>query len=107
MAFQKGVSPQVMARLSADEVRNVAKLANLKIADEELDGVAAALSDVLGHIAMLERLDTKDIAPSSHALEMKNVFREDAATDIFQKGTALKNAPAKEQGYFSVPRIIE
>lgn len=96
-----------MARLSTEEVIKVARLAHLKIPDEELEGMAAALSDVLGHIAILERLDTEDIAPTSHALKVENVFREDAATERFQKGTTLDNAPAKEQGYFSVPRIIE
>ncbi len=96
-----------MARLSTEEVRKVAKLANLKIADGEIEEMAAELSDVLGHIAILERLDTENIAPTSHALKVENVFREDAAIEKFQKGTTLDNAPAKEQGYFSVPRIIE
>lgn len=96
-----------MARLSTEEVRKVARLANLKIADEELEVTAATLSDVLGHIAMLERLNTEEVVPTSHALEVENVFREDAAKDKFRKGTTLNNAPAKEQGYFSVPRIIE
>ncbi len=96
-----------MARLSAEEVRKVATLSNLKIADGEIEGIAATLSDVLGHIAMLESLDTDNVVPTSHALEVENVFREDEATDKFQKGTSLNNAPAKEQGYFSVPRIIE
>lgn len=96
-----------MAQLTTEEVRKVARLAHLKIADEELEGIATTLSDVLGHIAMLERLNTDEVAPTSHVLEVENVFREDAAVDKFQKGTALNNAPAKEQGYFSVPRIIE
>ena len=96
-----------MARLSTEEVRKVATLSNLKIADEDIEGIAATLSDVLGHIAMLESLNTDNVTPTSHALEVENVFREDAATDKFQKGTSLNNAPAKEQGYFSVPRIIE
>mgnify|MGYP000355561495 CR=1 FL=1 len=96
-----------MARLSTEDVRKVARLANLKIADGELEEMAAALSDVLGHIAMLEGLNTEKVPPTSHVLQAENVFRKDAAIDRFQKGTALDNAPAKEQGYFSVPRIIE
>jgi aspartyl-tRNA(Asn)/glutamyl-tRNA(Gln) amidotransferase subunit C len=96
-----------MPGLSADEVRKVANLANLKITDEELEDMTAALSDVLGHIAMLERLDTEEVPPTSHALEMENVFRKDAVKERFRKGKTLDNAPAKEHGYFSVPRIIE
>ena len=96
-----------MAGLSAEEVRKVAGLANLKIADDELEEMVARLSDVLGHIAMLERLDTENVAPTSHALEVENVFREDVVTERFEKGRSLDNAPSKEQGYFSVPRIIE
>lgn len=96
-----------MAGLSAEEVRKVAGLANLKIDGDELEEMAARLSDVLGHISMLERLDTENVPPTSHALEVENVFREDLVTERFEKGRSLDNAPSKEQDYFSVPRIIE
>ncbi len=96
-----------MAGLSAEEVRKVASLANLKITEGELKGMAARLSDVLEHIAMLERLDTETVTPTSHVLQVENVFREDAVKESFEKGKTLDNAPSKEQGYFSVPRIIE
>lgn len=96
-----------MPRISADEIRKVAELANLKIADGEVDGMVAALSDILGHIAMLEKLDTENVAPTSHVLQVENVFRPDEVTEPFEKGHALDNAPEKDQNYFSVPRVID
>jgi len=95
-----------MAGISPEEVKKVARLANLEIAVGELEKSASGLSDVLEHIAMLERLDTENVSPMSHAGQLENVFRKDRATAVFEAGKSLENAPAREQRYFSVPRII-
>ena len=105
--MQEGQPQEIMARISADEVRKVAALANLTIPESAMEGMAHSLSDILDHIAKLERLDTSGVEPTSHVLDMENVFREDAVTDRFEDIKPLDNAPAKEQNYFSVPRIIE
>lgn len=96
-----------MPEISADEVRKVATLANLKIADDEVASLAASLSGILEHIHKLEGLDTSGVAPTSHVLQVENVFREDEVTSHFERGKSLDNAPEKSKGYFSVPRVIE
>ncbi len=108
MALKKGIPQALMAEITEDEVRNVAGLANIKIPENEIKEMAKTLSNVLDHIAQLQKLDTRNVMPTSHAIESKNVFREDEVKAIFEKGgKLLDNAPARDQNYFSVPRVIE
>lgn len=93
--------------LTTEEVLKVAQLANLKVTDAEVAKMAATLSDVLKHIDQLNKLDTANVPPTSHILDMGNVFRADEVREPFDHGKSLDNAPAQAQGYFSVPRIIE
>ncbi len=93
--------------LTTEEVLKVAQLANLRIPDGELAAMSAGLSDILKHIGQLDKLDTSSIPPTSHVLEMGNVFREDVVTSLFGHEVTMDNAPAQMHGYFSVPRIIE
>jgi aspartyl-tRNA(Asn)/glutamyl-tRNA(Gln) amidotransferase subunit C len=65
------------------------------------------LAQILGHIDRLSGLDTENVPPTSHAHKTENVFREDETSQKFEKGKVLDNAPAKDQNFFSVPRVIE
>jgi len=96
-----------MARLSADEVKKVARLANLSFDNEDLDAIAENLSGILDHIAKLQEVDTKGVEETSVALEAVNVFREDKVKSIFDTSKTFDNAPASERNHFAVPRIIE
>lgn len=107
MAFEKGVSQEVMAELSIDEVEKVAVLANLRFTGDEMEKMRGTLAQILGHIDRLSELDTENVPPTSHAHKTENVFREDKTSQPFGKGNMLDNAPAKDQNYFSVPRVIE
>jgi aspartyl-tRNA(Asn)/glutamyl-tRNA(Gln) amidotransferase subunit C len=93
--------------LTAEEALKVAKLANLKLAGDEVSSMAGKLSGVLDHITHLNKVDTANVPPTSHILEMGDVFRADEATQLFDPKLSLGNAPAQSRGYFSVPRIIE
>ena len=93
--------------LTAEEVLKVAKLANLRIGEQEMAKTAKDLSAILGHIEQLGKLDTADVPPTSHVIGVENVFREDAVTARFDPAKSLANAPAQSKNYFSVPRIIE
>lgn len=95
-----------MAGISPEEVKKVARLASLEAEGGELEKVADGLSDVLEHIAMLDRLDTENVSPMSHAGQLINVFRKDSVTAPFEADRSLENAPEREQCYFSVPRIV-
>jgi len=94
-------------KLARDEVRHVAALARLKLSAEEEELFAAQLSDVLEYINQLNELDTDSIEPTSHPVDLVNVFREDEVSQQFDPGIWKLNAPAEGHGHFRVPKIIE
>jgi aspartyl-tRNA(Asn)/glutamyl-tRNA(Gln) amidotransferase subunit C len=96
-----------MSRITIDEVKHVANLARLAITEEEAEKFTQQLDSIISFAEQLNELDTEHVEPTSHVLDMKNVFRE----DISQKGLSveevLKNAPEHENGQVKVPSIIE
>jgi aspartyl-tRNA synthetase len=94
-------------RISRGEVKHVAKLARLKITDPEADAYQKELNAVLQHFEALQELDTEDVEPMSHVLEIKNVWREDEPRKSSQAESLMANAPEEESRYFKVPKILE
>lgn len=93
--------------LSRTVVQKVADLARLKVSDQELDGLVADLSAIVGYVEILNELDTSGVAPMVHAVELENVLRSDVVTDSLERDLALSNAPRTDGTYFLVPAIIE
>ena len=89
------------------DIEKVAKLARLKLTDEERETFGNQLEQILTHMEQLNRLDTTGVEPTSHAIPVHNAFREDEARPSFSKEEVLEIAPEPEGGYFRVPRIIE
>lgn len=94
-------------KLSREEVEHVARLARLAVTEDEIEGFRKQLSDILNYIEKLNELDTAGIEPTSHVLEIRNVFREDEARSGLTTEQALSGAPEPWDGYFRVPKIIE
>jgi aspartyl-tRNA(Asn)/glutamyl-tRNA(Gln) amidotransferase subunit C len=94
-----------MSIISKDEIKHVAKLAELDFSDKEAEKITSQLDKILGHVAKISKVDTKSIAPTSHTLEIKNVFREDKVKASLSKEEALLNAPEEMDGGFKVPKI--
>ncbi|MDH4183002.1 MAG: Asp-tRNA(Asn)/Glu-tRNA(Gln) amidotransferase subunit GatC [Nitrospinota bacterium] len=94
-------------KLSLEEVKHVASLARLKLEPAEEELFRGQLSQVLDFINTLGELDTSSVEPMSHALDVKNVFREDRQEDRFDKQLWKANAPSQDYGHFRVPKIIE
>ena len=95
--------------IDAKTVNHMAKLAALKIASEEEAAYVGQLQKILGHIEKLDTLDTSGVEPLSHALELKNVFREDNAPNS-DKNIAekiMENSPEKAKPFFKVSKVIE
>ena len=88
-------------------VENVAKLARLQLTPEELDRYGKQLGAILDYIAKLEKLDVKDLEPLAQAVDMSNIFREDAPRPGLSRDAALQNAPEKNGDFFIVPKIVE
>lgn len=92
--------------ISIEDVEHVAKLARLKLSDEEKETFRRQLSDVLEHARVISEVDTVGIEPTSHTLPLVNVFREDEARPSLPVDEVVKNAPWAEGGAFRVPKII-
>lgn len=95
-----------MPEITRDEVRHLADLARIDLDDAELDHLAPQLSVILESIASIADAVASDIAPTSHAIPLTNVFREDVVRPSLTAEQALSGAPASEQQRFSVPRIL-
>ena len=92
--------------ITRDEVRRIAALANLEFTDEEEERLTRQLGAILDYVAQLDRLDTRDVAPMSHAGSEEPSLREDALRDPLDRDAALANAPEADHGLFKVPRVI-
>ena len=92
-------------RISDNEVKHVARLAELEFDDKEISRITPQLDRILGHVARISALNTDDIKPASHVFDVKNVFREDIPSDSISQKEALRNAPLKKDEGFRVPRI--
>jgi len=88
------------------DVEHVAALARLSFSDDEKVKLTRQLNDILHYMEQLNKLDTSDVEPLSHVIELKNVFREDAVKPGLDREEALKNAPARTDKFFKVPKVL-
>ena len=93
--------------LDTDKVKKVALLARLKLSDAEVSDYASKLGNILKYVETLNEVDTHDIEPMVHAVELSNVFRADQVQLSLPRGEALRNAPKSDGVYFLVPQILE
>ena len=92
--------------LSADDVAALARLARIELTAEELTHLAPQLEVILEAVASVTDVAADDIPPTSHALPLTNVFREDAVRPSLPVDEVLAGAPDAEQDRFRVPRIL-
>jgi aspartyl-tRNA(Asn)/glutamyl-tRNA(Gln) amidotransferase subunit C len=94
-----------MAVTQAD-VEHVAILAHLQFSPEEKEKLTAQLNTILTYMDQLNTLNTDQIEPLSHVIALSNVFREDVTSPGVSRQEALKNAPARTEKFFKVPKVI-
>lgn len=96
-------------KLTLEQVRKVAKLANLPLTPEEEARFAEQLSSILDLVSQLQKVDTKNVVPTSQVTGLVNVFRPDELEPArtFSQEQALANAKRKKDGFFVVPAIFE
>ena len=96
-----------MPDITREEVAHLADLARIDLSDSELDHLAPQLGVILESIASIRDVAADDVPPTSHALPLTNVFREDVVRPGLTAEEALSGAPVPpEQQRFSVPRIL-
>jgi aspartyl-tRNA(Asn)/glutamyl-tRNA(Gln) amidotransferase subunit C len=89
------------------DVDHVARLARLALTPEEKARIGEQLAKILTYIDTLNRLDTEGVEPTTHAVPVVNVMRDDEVGPCLSPDEALANAPDRVEGFFRVPRIIE
>ena len=89
------------------DIEKVARLARLELSEEEKSTFGSQLEQILSYMEQLNRLDTSGVEPTSHAIPVYNVFREDEVKPSLPQEEVLAIAPDEEDGHFKVPRIIE
>ena len=94
-------------KLSTLDVEYVAKLARLEVTEAEKEKFTAQLNDILLYIDQINELDTKGVAPMSHAIAVTNAFREDKIAESLGTQKALANAPDARGEFFRVPKVID
>jgi aspartyl-tRNA(Asn)/glutamyl-tRNA(Gln) amidotransferase subunit C len=92
--------------VTIQDVEHVAALARLSFSEEEKQKLTAQLNEILRYMEQLNTLDTTNIEPLSHVIELQNVFREDVQRPSLPREEALKNAPSKTEEFFKVPKVI-
>ncbi|MGM0589827.1 MAG: Asp-tRNA(Asn)/Glu-tRNA(Gln) amidotransferase subunit GatC [Bacteroidota bacterium] len=93
--------------VTKDEVNYIADLARLQLDDQEAQYLAHDMNRILEFVETLNELDTEDVEPLEHVIELETQFREDKVGDQLPHEEALKNAPDADSDYIRVPRVIE
>jgi aspartyl-tRNA(Asn)/glutamyl-tRNA(Gln) amidotransferase subunit C len=88
-------------------VRNIANLARIEVRDDELDHLASELSNILHFVEQLAEVNTDGISPMTSVAAMTLPLRKDEITDGGQSDAVLVNAPEAEDGFFTVPKVVE
>ena len=83
----------------------VAKLAELEFDDKDIEKFTLQLDKILDHVANISSVDTEGVPPTSHVVDIKNVFREDEVRKSISQEAALDNAPDRQSDGFKVPKI--
>ena len=94
-------------KITRQEVEHIAHLARLEFSGHELESFTGQLNNILDYFDKLSEVDTASVEPTSHAVKIANVFREDQVVSSVPREAGLANAPDPEKGLFRVPKIIE
>jgi len=89
------------------EIAYISSLSKLKMEDAEMDNYTRQISEILEMIQQLEKVDTHDIEPMAHPLNMKQRLRLDLVTEENRRELYQKNAVVSEEGFYKVPKVIE
>ncbi len=93
--------------LTENDLRRLARLARIRIEDDETGPLLAQMGGILGLIDQLQAVDTRGVEPLSHALELQQRLRQDTVTEIDRRAQFQAVAPQVEAGLYLVPKVIE
>ena len=93
-------------KITREEVVHVARLARLKLSEEQEKRFALQLNKVLEYMERLNELNTEGVEPTFHAVSLQNALREDEVRPSLPREISLNNAPERTKGFFVVPKVI-
>jgi len=94
-------------KITKEDVKYVANLARLKVSEEQQDKLANEMESIISFADMLAEVDTDNVEPTFHAMQLQNVLREDVVTNNYDREKLLENAPSQYDGCFEVPKVVE
>ena len=94
-------------KITKEQVEHVANLARLNLTQEETEHLTKDMESIIAFADKINSLDINDIEPTAHIIPINNVFRDDIIKPSMDREELLSNAPNKENGCFSVPKIVE
>jgi aspartyl-tRNA(Asn)/glutamyl-tRNA(Gln) amidotransferase subunit C len=92
--------------ISKAQVEHVAWLARVELSEREKELFTKQFNDIINFFKKIEKLDTENVQPTYHVLDVSNVYREDEVKPSLSVEEALQNAPKKDKGYVKAPKII-
>ncbi|HUT57992.1 MAG TPA: Asp-tRNA(Asn)/Glu-tRNA(Gln) amidotransferase subunit GatC [Phycisphaerae bacterium] len=93
--------------IDTDLVRHIGKLSRIELTDEQIAVFSRQLGAILSSFDKLQELDTADVEPMAHAVELRNVLADDVPGESLPPDEALANAPQRDGDFFKVPKVIE
>lgn len=96
-----------MAKLTRDDIRKLARLARIDIAESEIDAYAQELDEIIQYVEMLKNVDVDGLQPTNQVTGLVNVMRPDEVQDfVYGPADLLRNAPTVESDHLKVGRMI-
>ena len=95
-----------MSKITPEDVRKVAHLARLELQEEQIATYSNQLEEILEYVAQLEKIDTSNVPPTTRAVEVVNVEREDEVINTSVREGLLSLAPQRQEDFFRVPKIL-
>jgi aspartyl-tRNA(Asn)/glutamyl-tRNA(Gln) amidotransferase subunit C len=93
-------------RITKEEVEHIAQLAHIELTEEEKEVFTEQFNEILEFFRKIDEVDTANVPPMYHVLDIVNVYREDEVEETLPKENVLENVPKKEERFFKSPRIV-
>jgi aspartyl-tRNA(Asn)/glutamyl-tRNA(Gln) amidotransferase subunit C len=94
-------------KLSQEEVLHIARLARLGLTQDDVERFREQLSNILDNFEVLKEVESEGVPPTTHAVPLQNVLREDEVAPSLPQDQVLANAPQQEEGHFKVRAVLE
>jgi len=104
--MSKSIKRKASRNVDEETVVHISSLVNIKLSEEEVSLLAQQLNEILEYFRKIDEVDTRNVEPTFHAMDIKNVVREDQISPSLPNAMAIRNAKKRENGLFKAPKIL-